>query len=77
MAFRVVGIEDINYISKKTNQQVTGKRIHYLSDIQKNGYGQKAENDYVSAEIAHDVAVGDDIEIYYNRFGTVASIKVV
>lgn len=78
MAFRVVGIEVVDYVSKKTNQRVVGKKIHYLSDIDsKKGTGQKAENDYVSGEIAEMVSVGDDIEIYYNRFGNVAQIEII
>lgn len=75
--FTIIGIEEINYISKKTNRQVTGRRIHYTSDITKDGQGLRAENDYVSDEIGANLYVGDQIEIYYNRYGAISQIKVV
>ena len=77
MKVKVIGIEDVDYISKRTNQRVNGKRIHYVYDIdEKKGFGQKAENSYVSAVICNGLAVGDCIELFYNRFGSVSDIRL-
>ena len=80
MSYRVVGIEDVNYVSKKTNQTVQGVKLHvtYPMNEQK-GEGQAVESIYCKSnlEAISDVSVGDDIEVFYNRFGGVEDVRVV
>lgn len=74
----VIGIENVDYVSKKTNNRVQGKRIYYVEDLLAGkGEGSKADNVFVRDEDAAHVCIGDCIEVYYNKFGTCVGIKVI
>lgn len=82
MIYKVLGIEPVDYVSKKTNNRVTGKNLHVCSDfstkqIEKGCVGFRAESVFVKNDICSDVKVGDQVEFLYNRFGSVEEMKVV
>lgn len=70
---KVIGIEEVDYISKKTNKQVTGCTL-YLSEPITKGVGEKVTDAFFSTEKMNQwpapVSLGDHVTIYYNRFGS-------
>lgn len=76
----IVGIEDVNYVSKKTGRAVTGVKLHltYPLDDDK-GDGQGVVSEFCSSNIpvVNTLTVGDEVEILYNRFGGIADVRVL
>lgn len=75
--FIVIGIEYVDYVSKKTNNRVKGKRIYYTSEIPENkGIGQRADVVFVNDQVCPIIQIGDEFEIYFNRYGNVAEVRI-
>lgn len=74
--YTIIGKEDVSYVSKKTNQPVIGTRLYLTYEHEKiDGYG--VESVFCNSLIATDhLSVGDQIDVYYNKFGNVAEIGV-
>lgn len=82
MIYKVLGIEPVDYVSKKTNNRVTGKNLHVCSEFsvkqtERGCTGFRVESVFVKNEICPDVKAGDQVEFLYNRFGSVEEMKVV
>lgn len=79
-SYEVIGIEEVQYTSKKTNQLVHGRRLHLVSDFAENNNnsnGNCAEQIFTSCQNVNTVSVGDTIELYYNKYGNVEDLRVV
>lgn len=79
MNLQVVGIQKVDYVSKKTNQPVTGLTFHVLGS-RKDVEGEACETIFVSSRSdvpVEDVKVGSVVEVSYNRFGSVQDIILV
>lgn len=74
MQYKVVGKEYIEYISKKTNNQVKGYNLHLTIEKEK-CEGVSVLSVFVSDDIGYSVGINDEVELYYNQYGKV--IKVV
>ena len=73
----VVGIEHCKFTNKE-NKEVSFDRISLLRDIDPNrGEGQAAEVVNVSPEKVAGIQIGDNIEVFYNRFGKVSKLELV
>ena len=72
---KIIGIENVDYVSKKTNNRVQGFKLH-CSYERKNVTGASVEQYYVSnnAEGIADVKVGDEVDFSYNRFGNIVAV---
>lgn len=83
MLVTVVGISNVDYVSRKTNKQVKGKTLHVLSPLTGDaGVGKKTDTIYISdnsqvASIIPKIELGKDINVYYNRYGSVDDIQLV
>lgn len=78
---KIVGIQSVDYISRKTNKQVTGLTLH-LSFEDARVRGMATETVFVSSQSIcyEDVAalpVGSEVNVYYNRYGSVEDIRPV
>lgn len=74
---KVVGMQVKDVVSKKTGRTYKRALIYvtYLSD---KITGMGAEQIYTTAECVPDnLQLGDDIQVYYNRFGSVDHIEKV
>ncbi|MBD5401990.1 hypothetical protein HDR58_04200 [bacterium] len=78
---KVVGIEKVHYMSKKSNQWVDGLNLHCISDPVETEMisGQTVERLFISNRsaaivAAQQVKIGDDIKAFYNRFGSIDDI---
>jgi len=78
---KVVGIEKVHYMSKKSNQWVDGINLHCVSDPAETDTvsGQTVERLFVSNRsaaiaTAQQVQIGHDIKAFYNRFGSIDDI---
>lgn len=74
--YNLVGYEKVDYTNKQ-GVQITGHRLHltYESDkIQ----GQGVESVYVSSTVQMPkLALGQKVDVLYNRFGKVSAISVL
>lgn len=79
MTVEVVGIQDVNYVSRKTNNPVSGTTFHVT--YPKEGVeGVVCESIFVSSRSDIQVAgirVGDTVDLSYNRYGSVDRLDPV
>lgn len=78
MIVTVLGIETVSYTSKKTNLPVKGVKVYYSSKLDPaRGIGLKTDNVFVSQNIDFSAQIGDEIDILYNRFGSVEEVRLI
>lgn len=73
--FEIVGIQAVDYTSRKTNQRVTGTNLFLqYEDNGINGYG--TEQVYVSDRLRDGQVfqLGDIVQLVYNRYGRIEQI---
>lgn len=77
--FEIVGIERMDYVSKKTGQRVRGTRLYCLDGQQyKNTVGNRCEELYCKESIdTSNFAIGDRVEVTYNRWGKPETVALV
>ena len=80
MKVTVIGKGKVDYVSKKTNQQVSGVTLHVTRE-DKNVDGLAVETIFISAKSnvfsdADSVKLGDKVNVAYNRYGSVDSITL-
>ena len=76
MIYKVLGIQSVNYTSKRTGQLVEGVQL-YVSYEDKNVSGFATDKIYCPKRIPVDhVKLNDRIEVYYNRYGQVDFVGV-
>lgn len=78
---KVVGIREVNYVSKKTGQPVSGVEVHGVYPSSRAKYGMLTDVQFLSSFIIEQSggilpAEGDEINFSYNKFGKVESYKV-
>lgn len=78
---KVIGIEEIHFTGKN-GDEVHGKRVHFTDNIDADrGVGEAADKVFLSAAklaaLDFAPAVGQDIDILYDRYGRVKAIRVV
>lgn len=82
MKVKVVGISNVSYTSKRTNQLVEGKTLHVVRKAEKDGdIGELTDTIFVSQKSnvinqLPKIKLGSEINIYYNRYGAVDDIAV-
>ena len=78
--FKVVGIEKLDYVSKKTNNRVVATNLYCVSDdIADNLTGVKTEKFFCSdkAELPASLGLNDTIKVFFNEFKGVAAVVKV
>lgn len=78
MKAKVLGVQSVDYVSKKSNQQVTGVTLH-LSYPRDNVSGEAVETVFISERSAVDVSKvkpGVIVGLSYNRWGSVESLEL-
>lgn len=78
--YKIVGIESVNYVSKKTGRPVVGSKLYLITDdVKQNLVGHSTTEIFVSAQIQGlpVLSVNDNVQIYFNQLGTVQSIEKV
>lgn len=72
----VVGIEKVDYVSKKTGKRVIGIKLHLTEEKpdNQNLQGSLAESVYIPANVDCDVKLGQNVEIFYDKYGHVTSV---
>lgn len=74
---KVVGIEKVDYVSKKSGARVVGSILHLSQDIPADkGCGVKVFAEFVKNELVQDIVVGDEVKLFYNRYGKVVDLVV-
>lgn len=78
--YKIVGIESVNYVSKKTGRPVVGSKLYLITDdVKQNLVGHSTTEIFVSGQIQGIpvLAVNDNVNIFFNQFGSVQSIEKV
>lgn len=77
MKCTLVGIKEVDYTSKKTGKHVTGKNLYVLYDAE-NVEGQVATDFYVRSDFSFDgISIGDDMNVFFNQYGSVDEIVAI
>lgn len=76
---KIIGIEYVDYVSKKTNKQVSGYRVHMTAPIgPANGEGEFCDSAFFNSVAAQSFfsaypvledLIGKEARVIYNRFG--------
>lgn len=76
---KVLGIEKVDYESRKTGRRITGRKVYYTEPVRDGrGSGMRADSVYVSSGVYDGpLALGDDINILYDRWGHCGGIQIV
>lgn len=77
--YKIEGIENIDYVSKKTNERVIGVKFYISFPInEKRGAGRKSDSVYLSKRTVENLtyfpAVDDEVDFVYNRFGGIIDV---
>lgn len=72
---KVLGVESVSYVSKKTGHPVSGTRLH-LSGPKKGCDGVAVESCFCRSDAFQDgiPVPGDEVRVFYNRYGNVDSV---
>lgn len=75
---KVIGIEDVNYISKRTGERVVGKKLHCCYESKNVDGLAVCEPIYCNSnvDLSH-VNVGDEINVFYNNFRKPIAVDVL
>ena len=77
MKYKVLGKQIVDYTSSKTGQRVQGINLHCMYS-QKNVEGDAVEKLYVSSNVDSPIVnVGDEVDVFYNRFGSVEEVRLL
>ncbi len=78
MMFEILGIEKVDYKSRRTGQQVRGTNLYCVDGQPHPGLiGQRVERLYIKEAIdCSSLSLGDRIDVYYNRYGSVESVHL-
>lgn len=78
MLGQIVGIKNIDYVSKRTNQRVIGRKVFLLYPIsEKDGIGFSTDEVYLNSDIKDSLNIDDKIDFIYNKFGSIIGIKTI
>lgn len=78
---KIIGIEDTSFTGKD-GSPVNGQTIHTTEPMNpKRGQGERTDHFFLSSAKLADVnftpAVGQTVEVLYNRYGKVSTLKLV
>lgn len=74
---KIIGIENVDYTSKRTGNRVTGKKLYFTEPLPDDkGEGLFCDNVFVTNQMAMDIEIGDEVDILYNKYGNVADLRV-
>ena len=81
MRVKILGIQKVDYVSKKSGRQVTGTTLHGVvkdGRPQEGLTGERVESIFVSTSTPlPKLAVDDEVNIFYNRYGSVDEVQLV
>ncbi len=84
MVFKLVGRENVDYTSKKTNEQVQGIKLHVIGakDANSRVEGCAVDSLWISKnsnmyDDARTIPIETNIDCSYNRWGGIDSIRVM
>lgn len=79
MKYEIIGIEPVDYVSKKTGNRVKATNLHCY-DLNKDPdavYGHAVERLYVRDTIdCSSLQLGDHINTFYNRWGNIDEVRL-
>jgi len=76
MKIKIVGIQNVDYKSKKTGKDVKGHNLYCVYDeASPSLVGQKTESFWLRNDLQVDsFKPGDNVNVYFDRFGHIESI---
>lgn len=79
---KIIGIAETNFKPKDSETPITGKSIYITEPMDpKRGQGETADHFFMTsarlATLDFTPAVGQEVEIFYNRFGKVSTLRLL
>lgn len=74
MKVEIIGIESVDYESKKTGRRVEGYRL-YVQFEKEHCQGYATDVVFIKKSLLEDFTVGDEVEILYDKYGKVVSLR--
>lgn len=74
--YKIMGIEKVDYVSKKTNRQVKGYKLHMCYEDERTE-GLAVISEFVGEEYGKDIKVSNKVELFYNKYGQVNKVAIV
>jgi hypothetical protein len=75
MTSKLVGFRRFQYKRKSDGQQIDACNLYLVSPGGKDVVGEMCEAVFCKSDIVpKDLKVGDNIQVYYNRYGSVESV---
>lgn len=71
----VVGIEKVDYVSRKSGKNVKGVKLHMCGESD-NVQGCAVSSEFVPERVECNVTVGDKVKLFYNKFGQVDKVAL-
>lgn len=77
MKVKIIGIEKLDYPSRKTGRQVKGTNLHCTMDTNRNDVvGLLVSKQYCKETLdCSAFAIGDEVELFFNQWGSVEFIR--
>ena len=72
----VIGKRTGSFRDQKTGENVTFGKLYVVYNA-KNVEGQVAEAISVKPDLLKDIPVGEDVELFYNKYGRVQSFSIL
>lgn len=76
---KILGVETVDYVSRKTGNHVTGIRLHTAQE-KRNCTGVSVESFFCKAAAFPDgvlPSVGDEIRLMFNRWGNIEEVSIL
>lgn len=79
---KIIGVADTQFTPKDSDKPITGKTLYATEAMDpKRGQGETADRFFLSsaklAALDFDPAPGQTVDILYNKYGRVATMKLV
>lgn len=76
--WEVVGFRPVNFTDQKTGNNVTGTTLFVERPAENNQVtGMECQKLFVPSSIRYDAAVGDTVQITFNRYGKISSVQII
>ena len=73
---KIIGIRNVKYTSKRTGKEVVGVELH-MSYEQDDTDGVCTRKEFINPDVMpQGLMCGDNVELLYNQFGSVARVEV-
>lgn len=77
MRIKICGIAEVNYISKKTGNPITGQKV-YFTFLDQDVRGEACDTAFLRVEqmVDPDIVLPATADLYYNKYGGIDELII-